>query len=189
MSQQEGRFTKARVEAFSDGVIAVIITIMVLDLRAPTSDRLDDLLKLWPSFASYLVSFIFAAVYWINHHAEIAKARRMTPGLIWANNLLLFCMSLFPFATAYVASSRLSPVAMVFYGCVQFACALSFALLDLVIAGQRKGDSAFEKERQAVFWKNLCSKILYALAIPAGYFSPVAALLIFGGIGVLYVVP
>jgi uncharacterized membrane protein len=189
MSQQEGRFTKGRVEAFSDGVIAVIITIMVLDLKAPESGRLDDLAALWPSFASYLISFIFAAVYWINHHDAIAKARRATPSMIWANNLLLFCMSLFPFATAYVASSRLSPLAMVFYGSVQFACSLSFALLDTVIAGQRKGDPAFDKERRAGFWKHLCAKILYALAIPAGYYSPIAALLIFGGIGVIYAVP
>ena len=129
MSEEEGRFTKGRLEAFSDGVIAVIITIMVLDLKAPENDHLLDLLKLWPAFASYLISFVFGAIYWINHHNAIAVAKRVTPGLIWANNLLLFSLSLFPFSTAYMAATGLSSTATMLYGGVQFACAVSFSIL------------------------------------------------------------
>jgi uncharacterized membrane protein len=158
MSEEQGRFTKGRLEAFSDGVIAVIITIMVLDLKAPDNDHVEDLLKLWPSFASYLISFLFGAIYWINHHNVIALAKRITPGLIWANNLLLFFLSLFPFSTAYMAANGLSPRATMVYGAVQFSCAVAFS-------------------------------VLYFLAIPTAYFSPIVAILIFGGIGLIYTVP
>jgi hypothetical protein len=92
MADGPGRFSKARLEAFSDGVIAVIITIMVLDLKAPQSEEPAGLLRLWPSFLLYLVSFTFVAIYWINHHNLLTEARRVTASLIWANNALLFCL-------------------------------------------------------------------------------------------------
>src|SRR6516164_9176110 len=109
MAESEERFSKARLEAFSDGVIAVIITIMVLDLKAPASADPADLFRLWPSFVIYLVSFVYVAIYWINHHNLVFGARRVTARLIWANNALLFCLSLVPFATAYVADTDLAP--------------------------------------------------------------------------------
>src|SRR5665213_2816683 len=165
MSQEEGRFSKGRLEAFSDGVIAVIITIMVLDLKAPDNDRLQDLIKLWPAFASYLISFLFGAIYWINHHNTIALAKRVTPGLIWANNLLLFFLSLFPFSTAYMAATDLSPTAAMVYGGVQFACAISFSILWGIVAGQHKGDPVFEKRQKASAWKHTTTQTLYFLAI------------------------
>jgi uncharacterized membrane protein len=189
MSEEEGRFSRPRLEAFSDGVIAVVITIMVLDLKAPENDRVDDLIKLWPSFLSYLISFLFGAIYWINHHRLIGLARRVTAGLIWANNMLLFSMTLFPFATAYMAATRLSPIATVVYGCVQMGCALSFYVMHNVIAAQHSGEEAFVREQRATFWKHTSSQALYALAIPAGYLSPPVAIAIFVGIGLIYTVP
>src|SRR5215831_13668187 len=104
MSESFDGFTKARLEAFSDGVIAVIITIMVLELKAPESAEPEALLDLWPNLAIYLVSFLFVAIYWINHHALLSGIERTTSAEIWANNCLLFCLSLFPFATAYVGN-------------------------------------------------------------------------------------
>jgi uncharacterized membrane protein len=101
MAESEERFSKARLEAFSDGVIAVIITIMVLDLKAPESAEPAALFKLWPLFVIYLVSFVFVAIYWINHHNQLTSARYVTARLIWANNALLFALSLIPFATAW----------------------------------------------------------------------------------------
>jgi uncharacterized membrane protein len=189
MSEEQGRFTKGRLEAFSDGVIAVIITIMVLDLKAPDNDHVEDLLKLWPSFASYLISFLFGAIYWINHHNVIALAKRITPGLIWANNLLLFFLSLFPFSTAYMAANGLSPRATMVYGAVQFACAVAFSVLAAIVSGQHKGDLAFEEREHAAAWKHTTTQVLYFLAIPTAYFSPIVAILIFGGIGLIYTVP
>ncbi len=122
MAESEGRFSKARLEAFSDGVIAVIITIMVLDLKAPQSAEPAALLKLWPSFAIYLFSFVFIAIYWINHHNLLVAARHVTASLIWANNALLFCLSLMPFATAYVAETDIAPFPTMVYGALQLAC-------------------------------------------------------------------
>jgi uncharacterized membrane protein len=109
MSSSEGSFSKARVEAFSDGVMAVIITIMVLDLKAPTSGDPAALLRLWPSFGIYLVSFFLTTIYWINHHSLMTQARRVTAGLLWANSGVLFSASLIPFATAYVGETGLAP--------------------------------------------------------------------------------
>jgi uncharacterized membrane protein len=139
----ESRFIKARLEAFSDGIIAVIITLMVLDLKAPEDDSIASLLKLWPSFLSYVISFGFAAIYWINHHHIIAAVHRVTPAVIWSNNALLFFLSLFPFATAYMAATHISPFPTMIYGALQLCCAISFGLLATVI------DSAGEGRRLA----------------------------------------
>ena len=177
---QEG-FSKARLEAFSDGVIAVIITIMVLDLKSPESDRLEDLLRLWPGFLSYLISFTYVAVYWINHHYLLAQIERVTPSIIWANNLLLFFLSLFPFASAYMAATHLSPIPTMIYGGLQFICGGAFSLLAHNILRPSARGSARRKD--------LLAQALYAIAIVVAYFSPSASLVIFIVVGLLYVVP
>jgi uncharacterized membrane protein len=190
MSEEgEGRFTRGRLEAFSDGVIGVVITVMVLDIKAPESDRLDDLIKVWPAFASYVVSFLFGVIYWINHHNIVSFVRRVTPAVMWANNLLLFCLTLFPFATAYMAATRLSPTATMVYGGVQLACAIAFGLLSAIIWRQHAGDEAFERHRRPIARKHVAANILYTLAIPVAYFSPVASIVIFGAIALIYTVP
>ena len=123
MSSDEGSLSKARVEAFSDGVLAVIITVMVLDLKAPRSSEASALVGLWPSFAIYLVSFFLTTIYWINHHVLITQARRVTMGLLWANSAVLFAVSLIPFATAYVAQTRLAPFPTAIYAGQQCSAA------------------------------------------------------------------
>ncbi len=100
LAESEGLYSKARLDAFSDSVIAVIVAIVVLDLKAPESAEPAALMKLWPSFAIYLVSFVFVAIYWINHHNLLVAAHHVTASVIWANNALLFCLSLIPFTTA-----------------------------------------------------------------------------------------
>lgn len=190
MSDTEGAFSKSRLEAFSDGVIAVIITIMVLELKAPESAEVGDLLKLWPSFAIYLVSFVFVAVYWINHHSILTLATRITPGIIWANNVLLFCLSLIPFATAYVANTNLGPLPTEVYGALQLACSAGFALTFNTIVDQRRDDSEFMRTLVARRRrKNWLSVGAYALAVVAATVSPLSALAIFVAVLVAYVVP
>jgi uncharacterized membrane protein len=190
MSDTEGAFSKSRFEAFSDGVIAVIITIMVLELKAPESAEVGDLLKLWPSFAIYLVSFVFVAVYWINHHSILTLATRITPGIIWANNILLFCLSLIPFATAYVANTNLGPLPTQVYGALQLACSAGFALTFNTIVDQRRDDSEFMRTLVARRRrKNWLSVGAYALAVVAATVSPLSALAIFVAVLVAYVVP
>ena len=189
MADSDGRFSKARLEDFSDGVIAVIITIMVLDLKAPESAEPAALLKLWPSFMIYLVSFVFVAIYWINHHNLLTAARRVTTSLIWANASLLFCLSLIPYATAYVGDTRLAPFPTMVYGALQFACALSFFLLVSTIAAQRRDEGDFMvgfRPRQA---QDIAGLGVYAAATVLAAFSPIAALILFVAVALAYVVP
>jgi uncharacterized membrane protein len=189
MAEAEGRFSKARLEAFSDGVIAVIITIMVLDLKAPESAEPAALLKLWPSFLIYLVSFVFVAIYWINHHNLVVAARHVTARLIWANNALLFCLSLIPFATVYVAGTDLAPFPTMVYGALQFACALAFFLLVSTIAAQRRDEGEFMagfRPRQA---QDIAGLAVYALGAGLAAFSPIAAIAVYVLVALTYVVP
>lgn len=189
MADAESGFSKGRLEAFSDGVIAVIITIMVLELKAPEGEALGDLLKLWPSFAIYLVSFVFVAIYWINHHNLLTLAPRATPTLIWANNLLLFFLSLIPFATAYVANTRLAPLPTMIYAGLQFLCGLGFALTFTTIVAQRRDDAGFMIAAKPRGRKNLMSLAAYALSVVVAAFSPMGAMAIFVAVAFAYVVP
>ncbi len=189
MAEGLGGFTKARLEAFSDGVIAVIITIMVLELKAPGSARLEDLLRLWPGFAIYAVSFMFIAIYWINHHSLLNLAKSVTAPLIWANNLLLFFMSLIPFATAYVAATRFAPMPTMVYGALQFLCGAGFNFTLMVIVAQRRHDREFIDATRARRRKNWVSLSVYALSVVVAGFSPLGALALFIAIAIAYVAP
>lgn len=189
MAENEGRFSKARLEAFSDGVMAVIITIMVLDLKAPETAEPAALLRLWPSFLIYLVSFAFVAIYWINHHYLLMAVRRVTASLIWANATLLFCLSLIPFATAYVGATDLAPFPTMVYGALQFGCGLAFFLIVSTIAAQRRDEGEFMAAFRPWRRQNVASLAAYALATAVAAFSPIAALALFVLVGLAYVVP
>jgi uncharacterized membrane protein len=189
MSEDQGGFSKGRLEAFSDGVIAVIVTLMVLDLKAPEVDGFEELKKVLPSFLSYLISFVFAALYWINHHGLLLFVRRVSTQILWANILLLFCLSMFPFATAYMAATKAGMTATALYGIVQFACAMCFMVLADLIAAQHKGDAAFNSRQRALRLKNRISSSLYFLAIPAAFVSPYLSIAIFVAIATIYVSP
>ena len=189
MGANDGRFSKARLEAFSDGVIAVIITIMVLDLKAPETAEPAALLRLWPSFLIYLVSFAFVAIYWINHHSLLMAARRVTARLIWANATLLFCLSLIPFATAYVGATDLSPFPTMVYGALQFACGLAYFLIVSTIAAQGRDEDEFMAAFRPLRRQIVASLGAYALATAVAAFSPIAALALLGLLALAYVVP
>jgi uncharacterized membrane protein len=189
MAEAGGAFSKARVEAFSDGVLAVIITIMVLDLKVPETDDLAALTRLWPSFAIYVVSFAFVAIYWINHHAIMMAAREATASLIWANNTLLLCLSLIPFATAYVGATHISPLATMTYAALQFACGLVFTLTFSTVVAQRRDDAEFMAAARARRLQNLSAIAVYGVSIFVAAISPVSALALFLAVAVAYVVP
>ncbi len=189
MAESEGRFSKARLEAFSDGVIAVIITIMVLDLKAPETAEPAALFKLWPSFAIYLVSFVFVAIYWINHHNLLTAARRVTARLIWANAALLFCLSLVPFATAYVGDTDMAPFPIMIYGALQFACGLTFFLLGSTIAADRRDDGEFIEGFRPQRAQNLAALVVYGVGAALALMSPIAALALFVLVALAYLVP
>ncbi len=189
MAEGEGTFSKGRLEAFSDGVIAVIITVMVLELKAPASAAPADLLKLWPAFLIYVVSFTFVAIYWINHHGLIGQAKAATATLIWSNNFLLLWLSLIPFATAYVAETELAPFPTMVYGALQFLCGAAFALTARVILAQRKDEADFIRASRVRARKDIAAQATYVAAIVVAAFSPPAAVLLFIGVAAAYVVP
>jgi uncharacterized membrane protein len=189
LAQSENAFSKARLEAFSDGVIAVIITIMVLDLKAPASADPAELFKLWPSFLIYLVSFAFVAIYWINHHALMTAAHHATASLIWANNGLLFCLSLVPFATAYVGATDLAPFPTMVYAALQFFCGLAFMLTFKTIVAQRRNDASFMAGVRARRLQNYAANGAYLISIVVAAWSPTTALALFVAVAVAYVVP
>ena len=189
MSSSEGSFSKARVEAFSDGVMAVIITIMVLDLKAPRSAEPGVLLGLWPSFAIYLVSFFLTTIYWINHHGLITQARRVTAGLLWANSGVLFCASLIPFATAYVAQTHLAPFPTAIYAGLQCVCGVAFNALFSTIVRQREDDEAFRQRVKLRRRQNLVAVTVYGVSTVLALFVPVVSVLLFSAVSLAYVVP
>jgi uncharacterized membrane protein len=188
MSSSEGSFSKARVEAFSDGVMAVIITIMVLDLKPPQNGEPSALLHLWPSFAIYLVSFFLTTIYWINHHSLVAQAHRVTPGLLWANGAVLFSASLIPFATAYVAQTHLAPFPTAVYAALQCLCGVAFGMLFRTIVEQRD-DEAFRQRVKVRRRQNLLAIVIYALSAVVALVCPPIAILLFTAVSLAYVAP
>lgn len=188
MSPSEVPFSKARVEAFSDGVLAIIITIMVLGLKAPLSAEPSELVKLWPSFAIYLVSFFLLMIYWINHNGLMMQARHVTAGLLWANGGVLFSASLIPFATAYVAETRLAPFPTAIYAGLQCLCGIAFNVMFRSIATQRD-DEAFRQRASIRRRQNLVAVAVYAASAVVALFTPLAAILLFTAVSLAYVAP
>jgi uncharacterized membrane protein len=184
----EGAFSKARLEAFSDGVLAVILTIMVLDLKAPRVAEPAALGQLWPSFAIYFISFFLTALYWINHHSLLAQARRVTVGLLWANNGLLLCTSLIPFATAYVAATHLAPFPTAIYAALQCLCGMAFNVMFWTIARQRE-DEAFRQGARIRRRRNQIAVGLYALSIVLALLIPPLAIALLTALSLAYVAP
>ena len=155
---------KGRLEAFSDGVIAIIITIMVLELRAPHAPTLAALGQLWPVFLGYVLSFVYVGIYWNNHHHLLKAVERIDGRVLWANLHLLFWLSLFPFVTAWMSENRFAPIPTALYGGVLLMAALAWPLLvhTLVAAESPRGRIAKALGRDA---KGKLSIALYALAI------------------------
>jgi uncharacterized membrane protein len=162
---------KNRVEAFSDGVIAIIITIMVLELKVPAhADGLADLKPLVPVLLSYVLSFIYVGIYWNNHHHMFHSTKKVTGGILWANLHLLFWLSLFPFTTAWVGANHLAPTPVAVYGFVLLMAAVAYYVLQHSIIKQQGRDSllaaAIGKD-----WKGKVSPLCYLAAIPLAFAS------------------
>ena len=181
--------TTSRLEAFSDGVIAIIITIMVLELRAPAQPTLAALLKVAPIFISYALSFLVAAIMWVNHHHLIHAVRSVTARLLWSNLYLLFWMSLIPFVTDYAGKNYHEPMAVALYGLDLFLCATGFYLLRTELIRQSGHDSVMVEYHQRIQRKNAFSGALYLLSVPLAYVSIYASLFIFALIPAAYFLP
>ncbi|MFZ6696017.1 TMEM175 family protein [Stenotrophomonas acidaminiphila] len=157
---------KGRLEAFSDGVLAIIITIMVLEMKAPEGATLDALLPLAPSLLSYMLSFIYVGIYWNNHHHLLQACRRVTGSVLWANLHLLFWLSLLPFATRWMGNNHLAPLPSVAYGLVLLASAIAYWLLQRrIIAAD--GSASVLRHALGGDWKGKLSPLLYLAGIGA----------------------
>jgi uncharacterized membrane protein len=181
--------TTGRLEAFSDGVIAIIVTIMVLELRAPAQPTLSALLKVAPVFISYGLSFLVVAIMWVNHHHLIHAVRDVTARLLWSNLYLLFWMSLVPFVTDYLGKNYHEALAVALYGLDLFLCASAFYLLRIILLQQDRHDSGLAEYHAIVQRKNFFSAALYLLSVPLAYVSVYASFFIFALIPAMYFLP
>ena len=179
---------KNRFEAFSDGVLAIIITIMVLELKVPHGETLDVLLPLVPTFLSYVLSFVYIGIYWNNHHHMLHAATRVTGPMLWANLHLLFWLSLFPFATGWMGENHFAPLPTALYGLVLLMAAVAYWLLEQAIIASEGRDSLL-KRAVGRDWKGKLSPLLYGIAIAATFMRPWIAQAIYVSVAILWLVP
>jgi len=152
------------LEAFSDGVIAIIITIMVLEMKVPHGDRAENLVPLVPTFLSYVLSFVYVGIYWNNHHHMLHACTVVTGATLWANLHLLFWLSLFPFATGWMGENHFTAVPTALYGVVLLMAAISYYLLERSII-RAQGQESILKKAIGYDWKAKLSLVLYVIAI------------------------
>ena len=179
---------KNRLEAFSDGVMAIIITIMVLELKVPHGDHLAALTPLLPVFLSYVLSFIYVGIYWNNHHHLLHSTRRVSGGILWANLHLLFWLSLFPFATGWIGENHIAALPTAGYGFVLLMAALAYYLLQRAIIAQQ-GRNSLLAEAIGRDWKGKLSPALYFVAIPLAFVSAWIALGLYAFVALLWLIP
>jgi uncharacterized membrane protein len=179
---------KSRLEAFSDGVIAIIITIMVLELKVPHGDQFQDLVKLIPIFLSYVLSFIYVAIYWNNHHHLFQIVKQVNGRILWANMHLLFWLSMIPFVTAWSGESHFSEAPVALYGVVLFMAAVAYYILSLALLSGHGPDSDLAKAIGSDF-KGKASLALYAIAIPLAFWNSFASFGIFVLVAAIWFIP
>ena len=178
---------KDRVLAFSDGVIAVIITIMVLELRPPHDNMLEGLRHVAPVFFSYVLSFLYVAIYWNNHHHMMATAERVNGGILWANLHLLFWLSLVPFTTAWMGETGGSwPMAT--YGVVLLMSAIAYYILQTLLVREH-GEANVLKQAIGSDWKGKLSPLAYIAGIGLSFVAPLIAQAIYLGMALIWLVP
>jgi len=179
---------KGRLEAFSDGVIAIIITIMVLEMKVPHGDSLDELLPLLPVFLSYILSFVYVGIYWNNHHHMLHATTTVTGAMLWANLHLLFWLSLFPFATGWMGENHFTAVPTALYGLVLLMAAIAYYVLQQAIIRAQGTDSILKKAIGSD-WKGKLSPLAYLTAIPLAFVSPWISCALYAGVALIWLVP
>jgi uncharacterized membrane protein len=180
---------KNRLEAFSDGVLAIIITIMVLELKVPHGAGWSDLLALWPVFISYVLSFLYIGIYWGNHHHLMHTARRVNSGILLTNLHLLFWLSLIPFTTAWMGENHFESNPVALYAVNLTAAGIAYFILQKSIERHHAKDDQLKSAFQRHAKKGIVSQIAYAAAIPLAYVHPMISGIIFLLIAILWIVP
>jgi uncharacterized membrane protein len=180
--------TTGRLEAFSDGVIAIIITIMVLELKVPHGDSVKDLWPLLPVFLSYVLSFFYVGIYWNNHHHMLHACTAVTGAILWANLHLLFWLSLFPFTAGWMGENHFTAMPTALYGMVLLMAALAYYLLQRVII-RAQGQDSILKKAIGRDWKGKLSLVLYVVAIVATLRSAWIAQAVLVIAGLIWLIP
>jgi uncharacterized membrane protein len=181
--------TPERLSALSDGVFAVLITVLVLELRPPAEPTFAALLALWPTWLSYAVSYVFIAIVWVNHHYLMRHASEATPRLLWFNFAHLFSMSLLPLSTAWMAVSELAPQPVAFYAAVFFLVNATYVALIWELIERRPAHAIAAKARRAMRFRSLATLCLFAIASCIALRYPPVGLMICIGCLVLYLRP
>lgn len=180
--------SKGRLEAFSDGVIAILITIMVLELKVPHGDDWDALVPMLPVFLSYTLSYIFLGIYWNNHHHMLHAAERVTGGIMWANLHLLFWLSLVPFGTAWLGESHNAALPNAAYGVVLLMSAISYTILLRTILAAEGPHSRLRRAIGSDFKGNV-SLLCYVVAIGAAFVNPTISSALYVTVALIWLVP
>jgi uncharacterized membrane protein len=180
---------KNRLEAFSDGVLAIIITIMVLEMKVPHGSDWNALKPLVPVFLSYLLSFVYVGIYWNNHHHLLKACRRVNGGILWANLHLLFWLSLFPFVTGWMGENHFADLPSALYGAVLLLAAIAYYILQRLIVNEQGGCESKLARALGKDWKGKLSPVLYATGIGASFIRPWLAGWIYLGVALMWLVP
>ena len=179
---------KNRLEAFSDGVLAIIITIMVLELKVPHGDTLETLAPLLPVFLSYVLSFVYVGIYWNNHHHMLHAAQRVTGAVLWANLHLLFWLSLFPFVTGWMGENHFATWPVALYGVVSLMAGVAYYILARLLARSHGEQSALARALGRDV-KGTMSVVAYAFAVGLAFVSPWIALAVYVAVAVMWLIP
>lgn len=179
---------KARLEAFSDGVLAIVITIMVLELKVPHGTDLASLVPLWPIFLSYVLSFVHVGIYWNNHHHLLHAARHVSGGILWSNLHLLFWLSLVPFVTAFMGENHFAPFPVALYGVVLLMAGIAYYILAHTLV-RRHGERSSLAVALGSDVKGKVSVLVYAVAIPFSFVSEWVTLSAYVAVAVMWLIP
>lgn len=180
---------KNRLEAFSDGVLAIIITIMVLELKVPHGSEWSALAPLLPVFLSYVLSFIYLGIYWNNHHHLVKACRGVNGAILWANLHLLFWLSLFPFVTGWMGENHFTEGPSALYGAVLLLAAIAYYLLQRLIVAQQGGCESKLARALGTDWKGKLSPLFYAIGIGVSFIRPLLAGCIYVFVALMWLVP
>ncbi|MBP6507996.1 MAG: DUF1211 domain-containing protein [Opitutaceae bacterium] len=179
---------KARLEAFSDGVLAIIITIMVLEMKVPHGTALHDLLPIWPVFLSYVISFVYLGIYWNNHHHLFQAVKHVQGRVLWANLHLLFWLSLMPFATGWMGENHFAATTVALYGGILLMAAVAYFILVRTLLASHEAGSTLAKSIGNDF-KGRVSVVIYAVGILLTCWLPAVAVTLYACVALMWLIP
>jgi uncharacterized membrane protein len=181
--------TKTRLEAFSDGVLAIIITIMVLEIKVPHGSEWEELRPLITVFISYLMSFVFVGIYWGNHHHLLHSVKQVSSGMIWANLNLLFWLSLIPFVTGWMGENHFAANTVAAYGGILLACGVAFTILQKSVEKHAQDLEALNQAFANLKKKGIASMVGYTSAIPLAFVYPALSGIIYAIVSIIWLIP